>query len=194
MVLGRARKGKGIKGTGHGRRGLKAASKAAQDAPRPDSDIIFKIRQHLRKAHRIPASRIKTEHAIGIPRGGRAVLLGPARRRKTTLSWGAVRTPDIVVMDEEDGIWFVIEQDGRIHESEKAARRDEARNRHYAAAGIPCIVLSTRAIRSEGVSAAEYLDREIERVLAGSGPGRSRAETPAADGGAAADDTPGWRG
>ena len=91
-------------------------------------------------------------------------------------------------MDGEGGIRFVIEQDGRIHESEKAAKRDEARNRHYAAAGIPCIVPSTRAVRSEGVSAAEYLDMGMERVLAGARPGGSRAETPAAD------DTQGGRG
>lgn len=177
MVLGRARKGRGGKGTGHGRRGLNAAAKATQTAPRPDSDIIFKIKQHLRKAHGIRAGRIKTEHAIGIPRGGQAVLLGPAKRRKAKLSWGAVRTPDIVVVDGDGGIWFVIEQDGRIHESGKVAKKDEARNRHYAAACIPCIVLRTEAIRSEGVTAAEYLDREMESLLAAPGRG-DPASTP----------------
>ena len=87
-----------------------------------------------------------------------------------------------MVLDEEGGIWFVIEQDGRIHESEKAAKRDEARNRHYAAAGIPCIVLSTKAIRSEGVSAAEYLDREMAKILGGAEP-TGTPPAPVRDGG-----------
>ena len=163
-MLGRSRKYGGGKGSGHGRRGLKAASKAARAAPRQDSDIIFKIKQRLRKAHRIPAGRIKTEYAIGISKDGN-VVLGPSRRRKSTLVWGAVRTPDIVVVDGDGKVWFVIEQDGRIHESGKVAERDEKRNRHYAAAGIPCIVMSTKAIRTEGITAAEYLDREMRRVL-----------------------------
>ena len=163
-MLGRSRKRGGGKGSGHGRRGLKAASKAARTAPRQDSDVIFKIKQHLRKVHGIPAGQIKTEYAIGISKGGNTVL-GPAKRRKSTLAWGAVRTPDIVVVDGDGKIWFVIEQDGRIHESGKVAKRDETRNRHYATAGIPCVIMSTRAIRTEGITAAEYLDLEMGRVL-----------------------------
>ena len=158
----------GGKGTGHGRRGLKAAAKTAQTDLRMDSEIIFKIRQHLRKAHRIPASRIKTEHAVRIYKDGYAVLK-PARDGRAPRSRGLVHAPDIIVLDDEDRIWFVIEQDGRIHESDKVAKRDEERNHHYAAAGIPCIVMSTKAIRSEGVPAAEYLDREVGRVLAAPG-------------------------
>lgn len=161
-MLGRARKSRGGKGSGHGRRGLYAADRAAQRGGRPDSDIIFKIKQHLRKVHRIPADRIKTEHAIRLYRNG-GVVLGPANRRN--IHQGMVRTPDIVVVDREGRIWFVIEQDGRIHDSKKHAEKDEARNRHYANAGIPCIVLSTSAIRSEGMTAAQYLDREMAGVL-----------------------------
>ena len=159
-MLGRARKGRSGKGSGHGRRGLYAAERAAQRGGRPDSDIIFKIKQHLRKVHRIPADRIKTEHAVRLYKNG-GVVLGPANHRNR----GMVRTPDIVVLDGEDKVWFVIEQDGRIHDSKKHAEKDEARNRHYANAGIPCIVLSTSAIRSEGMTAARYLDREMARVL-----------------------------
>lgn len=185
MMLGRTRRGRNGKGTGHGRRGLKAATKTAQTAPLVDSEIIFKIGQHLKKVHGIPADRIKTEHAVRIYKGG-YVVLKPTRHGGAPRSKGLVHAPDIIVLDDRDRIRFVIEQDGRIHESDKVARKDEQRNRHYAAAGIPCIVLSTRAIRSEGVSAAEYLDREMERVLAGAGQGISHAETSAADGGAAA--------
>lgn len=168
----------GGRGTGHGRRGLKAAAKTARTDLRMDSDIIFKIRQHLRKAHRIPADRIKTEHAVRIYKDGYAVLK-PARDGRTPRSRGLVHAPDIIVLDDEDRIWFVIEQDGRIHESDKVAKRDEERNRHYAAAGIPCIVMNTEAIRSEGVPAAEYLDREMGRILAAPG-WRARAPKPPA--------------
>ena len=158
-MLGRARKGRNGKGSGHGRRGLYAAERAARSGGRPDADIVFKIKQYLRKVHRIPADRIKTEHAIKLYKSG-GIVLGPSHHRK-----GMVRTPDIVVVDEEDKIRFVIEQDGRIHDSKKHAEKDEARNRHYTNAGIPCIVLNTSAIRSEGMTAAQYLDREMERVL-----------------------------
>ena len=150
--------------TGRGRRGPNAGAKTARTDLRVDSEIIFKIKQHLRKAHRIPANRIKTEHAVRIYKDG-YVVLKPTRYGRTPRSRGLVHAPDIIVLNDEDKIWFVIEQDGRIHESDKVAKRDEERNRHYAAAGIPYIVMSTRAIRSEGVSAAEYLDREMELVL-----------------------------
>lgn len=173
-MLGRARKGRSGKGTGHGRRGLAAAARAARIAPRADSEIIFKIGQHLRRAHGIPADRIRAEHTVRICRDGRAELV-PPKNGKVPRVRGLVHAPDIVVLNGDGGIWFVIEQDGKIHESAKVARKDGERNRHYAAAGIPCIVLSTKAIRSEGVSAAEYLDREMERVLACSGPGISHA-------------------
>ena len=165
MMLGRARKGMGGKGTGHGRRGLKAAARAARTAPRVDMEIIFRIRQHLIGAHRIPADRIKTEHAVRIDRDG-YVVLKPTAHGRVPRSKGLVHAPDIIVLDDWGRIRFVIEQDGRVHESGKVARKDQERNRHYAAAGIRCIVMSTQAIRSEGVSAAEYLDREMERVLA----------------------------
>lgn len=173
-MLGRARMGRGGKGTGHGRRGLTAAARAARTAPRVDSEILFKIGQHLRRAHGIPADRIRAEHAIRINRDGRVDLV-PPKNGKVPRVRGLVHAPDIVVVNGDGGIWFVIEQDGRIHELAKVAKKDGERNRHYAAAGIPCIVLSTEAIRSEGVSAAEYLDREMRRVLAGAGPGISHA-------------------
>lgn len=190
MMLGRARMGRNGKGTGHGRRGLKAAVKTARAAPLVDSEIIFKIGQHLRRAHKIPADRIKTEHAVRIYKDG-YVVLKPNRRGRAPRSKGLVHAPDIIVLDDDDRIRFVIEQDGRIHESNRVAKKDVERNRHYAAAGIPCIVLSTRAIRSEGVPAAEYLDREMGRVLVGAGPGISHVETPAAAGGAATAAAPG---
>ncbi len=163
-MLGRARRGRIGKGSRHGRRGLYMASRAAEARGRPDSEIVFKIKQHLRKVHQIPAAQIKTEHAIRIYGDG-GVVLGPADRRKLSRIRGLVHTPDIVVTDGAGNIRFVIEQDGRAHESEKMTEKDVARNRHYAAAGIPCIVLSTRAIRSAGVTAAEYLDREMSRII-----------------------------
>ena len=150
-MLGRARRGRIGKGSRHGRRGLYMASRAAEARGRPDSEIVFKIKQHLRKVHQIPAAQIKTEHAIRIYGDG-GVVLGPADRRKLSRIRGLVHTPDIVVTDGAGNIRFVIEQDGRAHESEKMTEKDVARNRHYAAAGIPCIVLSTRAIRSAGVT------------------------------------------
>ena len=105
-------------------------------------------------------------------------MLGPANRKIIRIR--GVRTPDIVVVDEEGKVWFVIEQDGRIHDSKKVAGKDEERNRHYADAGIPCIVLNTRDIRSEGVSPAEYLDQKMAEILGATEPASS---PPAPDGG-----------
>ncbi|MCE2509195.1 MAG: hypothetical protein J4G04_07890 [Nitrosopumilaceae archaeon] len=132
--------------------------------------------------HRIPADRIKTEHAIRIYRGG-GVVIGPANRKRISRIRGRVHTPDIVVVDGEGRIWFVIEQDGRVHDSKRMSGKDEARNRHYADACIPCIVMSTRAIRSEGVTAAEYLDREMAKILGAAGHARHQPEQAGGGGG-----------
>ena len=43
-------------------------------------------------------------------------------------------------------------------------KKDAARNRHYAYAGIPCIVLNTKEIRSTGMIPAAYLDKELEKI------------------------------
>lgn len=164
-MLGRVRKGRGGKGTGHGRHGLSNAVKATQTAPHVDSNIIFKIVQHLKRVHRVPANRIKTECPVRIYNGNYTVLK-PTKSGRAPQNKCLIHTPDIIVLDDEDSIRFIIEQDGRIHELSKVAKKDVERNRHYASAGIPYIVMNTTVIRSEGVTAAEYLDREIERVLA----------------------------
>ena len=57
------------------------------------------------------------------------------------------------------------DQNCRIHDHKKHAKKDVAPNRHYADAGIPCIVLGTSAIRSGGMTAAPYLNRGMARVL-----------------------------
>lgn len=153
-MLGRARRSRSGKDSG---RGPYAAERAAQSGGRPDSDIVFKTKQHLGKVHRIPADRIKTEHAIRLYKSG-GIVLGPADHRRSM-----VRTPGIVVIDE-DKIWFVIEQAAGFTTPKSMPKRTRRRTT-TANAGIPCIVLNAGAIRSEGVTAAQYPDREMARVL-----------------------------
>ena len=83
-----------------------------------------------------------------------------ARRRPS----GLIHTSDIAIIDEHGRLVAVIEQDGRIHDTKKHAKRDEARNRHYINAGIPLIVLNSSIIRAEGTSLGAYLDRELRRI------------------------------
>ena len=130
---------------------------------RPDSDVLFKIKKYLRKEYHIPFDRIKIEHAIQITRG-HCVMLGRLTREKISQTKGLVRTPDITVTDGNGKPWFIIEQDGRIHESERQVKKDKTRNRHYGYAGIPCIVLNTKKIRAERKKPYIYLDEMMRRI------------------------------
>ena len=126
----------------------------------PDSDMVFKIKQYLRKEHRIPFLLILTECSIRFYPDGYDIL-------GTLELWqirGLVHTPDITVIDGAGGLLFIIEQDGRIHESADLAARDKRRNGHYAKAGIPYIVLRSSEIRSSGLCMARRLDEELGKI------------------------------
>ena len=135
----------------------------AQRNVHPDSDILFKIKQYLRKEYRIPFDRIKIENAIQITRKG-CVLLGRLTREEISRIKGLVRTPDIIIIDGNGKPWLIIEQDGRVHESEMQMKKDKTRSRHYRYAGIPCIVLNTKKIRSERKKPCTYLDEMMQKM------------------------------
>ena len=130
---------------------------------RHDSDIIFKIKKYLRKEHKIRASQILIECRI-LFRARGYKLLGPWKTGQTRWIKGLVHTLDLAVTDGAKGLLFIVEQDGRIHESAALTTRDRLRNDHYANAGIPCIVLKSSNIRSSQTCMAESLDRELERL------------------------------
>ena len=130
---------------------------------KPDSDIVFKIKQYLRKEYLIDFARIKTDCIIKFT-GHRYELLEPTGRMARRRPSGLIHTPDIAIIDEYGRLVAVIEQDGRIHDTKKHAKRDETRNRHYINAGIPLIVLNSSIIRTGGTSLGAYLDRELRRV------------------------------
>ena len=137
----------------------------AQNRPngKPDSDIVFKIKQYLRKEYQVDFARIKTDCTIRFTGQGYK-LLEPTGRMARRRSGGLIHTPDIAITDEHGGLLAVIEQDGRIHDTRKQAKRDEARNRHYISAGIPLIVLNSSVIRAEEASLGAYLDREMRKI------------------------------
>ena len=135
----------------------------APDSGRPDSGIVFKIKQYLRKEWQIPSGQINIGHAVRITRGG-CEMLGPLSREEISQAGGLIHTPDIIVTDKGGQPQLIIEQDGRIHESEKQMKKDRARNGHYAYVGIPCIVLNTKEIRSARAIPAKYLDRKMEKT------------------------------
>ena len=128
-----------------------------------DSDTVFKIKQYLRKEHRIPFNQILTECSMLLHANGHK-LLGTLKPRRIGRIRGLVHTPDVAVTDCAGGLLFVIEQDGRIHESAGVAARDRLRNGHYAKAGIPCIVLKSSEMRSSRKCMAETLDDGLERL------------------------------
>ena len=133
------------------------------DSDKKDSEILFKIKQYLRKEHHIPFDQIKTEVTIRITREC-CEMLGKLDSEEISQIRGLIHTPDVIVTDKDGKPLFIVEQDGRIHESEEQMKKDAARNRHYARAGIPCIVLNTKEIRSAGVTLGAYLDRELEKM------------------------------
>ncbi len=128
-----------------------------------DSDMVFKIKQYLRKEHKIPFSQILIECSMLFHANGHK-LLGTLKPRRIGRIRGLVHTPDVAVTDCAGSLLFVIEQDGRIHESADVAARDKLRNGHYAKAGIPCIVLKSSEIRSSRKCMAEILDNGLERL------------------------------
>ena len=129
----------------------------------PDSDMVFKIKQYLRKEHKIPFPQILTECSI-LFHANVYKLLGTLKPWQIGRIRGLVHTPDVAVTDSAGSLLLVIEQDGRIHESADVAARDKLRNRHYAKAGIPCIVLKSSEIRSSQTCMAEALDEGLEKL------------------------------
>ena len=128
-----------------------------------DSDIIFKIKLCLIKKYGIRASQILTECSILLRAEGYE-LLGTLTPRQLRQIKGLIHTPDLVVIDDSERILFIIEQDGKIHNSPDFATKDGQRNDHYSEAGIPCIVLKTPEIRSSKMTTAEFLGRELEKI------------------------------
>ena len=72
----------------------------------PDSDMVFKIKQYLRKEHKIPFPQILTKCSIRFHANGYKLLgtLKPWRIK------GLVHTPDVAVTDGAGNLRFVIEQ------------------------------------------------------------------------------------
>lgn len=129
----------------------------------PDSDILFNIAEHLKRKFKIPRGRIKIEHTIRIA-GKHTEVLGQLTPEEISLVRGIVHTPDIMVVDGENKPELIIEQDGRIHESDEYVEKDRRRNSHYQRAGIPFIIMKSSVIKSKNVTPAEYLNSELERL------------------------------
>ena len=144
-------------------RGNARKSRSRLGDERRDSDIIFKIKKYLRKEHKIRASLILIECCILFHARGYKLLRTQEPGQIGRIR-GLIHTPDLAVTDGAGGLLFVVEQDGRIHESTDLVTRDRLRNDHYAKAGIPCIVLNSSEIRSSRMCMAESLDRNLEKL------------------------------
>ena len=133
------------------------------DGSKSDSDVLFNIKKYLRKEHHIPFARIKIGYTVRISYG-RCVLLGRLTYEKISRVKGLLHTPDIIIIGADGRPYIVIEQDGRIHDTTLQIKKDLARNRHYRYAGILCIVLNTKKIRSEKKIPGVYLDDALRAV------------------------------
>ena len=135
----------------------------ASDGGRSDDVIVFNIQKYLNKNYGIPVSQIELKCTIKFGPNGYE-LLGRQTREEISQIHALIHTPDVAVTDADGNLWFVIEQDGMIHETEEVIKKDEKRNQHYAKAGIQCIVLNTEKIRSIKMSRGEYLDVEMKKI------------------------------
>lgn len=129
----------------------------------PDSDILFNIAEHLKSRFKIPRGRVKIEHTV-LFAGKHAKVLGQLTPEEISLVRGIVHTPDVMVVDGENKPELIVEQDGRIHESDEFVEKDRRRNSHYERAGIPFIIMKSSVIKSKNVTPAEYLNSELERL------------------------------
>ena len=105
MMLGRARKCRSGRGTGHGSRGLKAAARAARTAPWVDSEMIFRVApgKNTRNTYRqdkVRARRQDLQRRLCGAETGRA-REGPAIQVPG-------QCPGIIELDGQDRIRFVI--------------------------------------------------------------------------------------
>ena len=127
-----------------------------------DSDILFKIKQYLQKKHQIRFGQIKIDHTIRITKG-HCKILGKLTLAEIKKIKGLIRTPDIIVTDKSGEPWFIIEQDGQIHDSETHMKRDQKRNQNYEYANIPCIVLNSKKIREAKMRPCECIDEMLRK-------------------------------
>ena len=142
-------------------------SKKTNDGHNLDSDVIFSIRQYLVKNYPIRAKQIKIEYIIEFVNKKTKLLEPVSELEKSHLAKKhPIRTPDIIVVYNNDAnkIWFIIEQDGKIHESKKIIKKDKMRNMQYKKANIPLIVLNTKELKSEKKAWYAKLDEEMERI------------------------------
>ena len=140
---------------------LRAAPRGrASGNSRPDSDILFNIAKYLRKRYGVPQQQIKIDYAIRIT-GKTVEVLGSMTYEEISRIHGLIHTPDVMVLDGEGVPVLIIEQDGKSHDSEDHALKDEARNEHYKRTEIPFIIMKTSVIRALGVTRAKYLDSEM---------------------------------
>ena len=128
-----------------------------------DSDILFKIKQYLRKEHHIQFDQIKIDHTIRITEG-RCEILRKLTRAQIKRTGGLIHTPDIIVTREDGEPWFIIEQDGKIHDSETHIKKDQTRNQNYKYANIPYIILSSKKIREANMKPGVYLDKMMREI------------------------------
>lgn len=135
----------------------------ATDCEKFDSDVLFKIKKYLRKEYHIPFEQIKIECTIRISYR-RGVLLGRLTYEKISQLKGLLHTPDITITNADDKPHIVIEQDGKNHETKTQLKKDLARNRHYEYAGILCIVLNTKKIKTEKKTPGAYLDDAMRDI------------------------------
>ena len=133
------------------------------DGGKSDDVIVFNIQKYLNKNYGIPFSQIELKCTIKLGTNWYK-LLGRQTREEISQIHALIHTPDVTVTNVDGNLWFVIEQDGRIHETKEVIKKDEKRNQHYTKAGIQCIVLNTKKIRSSKMSNGEYLDVKMKEI------------------------------
>ncbi len=128
-----------------------------------DSDILFNIKKYLKKKYQIPINQIKIDHSIKFTAKGYEIL-GKMNNIEisNTAKLNPVHTPDIIITDKNK-IVLIIEQDGKIHESEKVIKKDYNRNRHYTKAEIPFIIINSEKLRLMKKTCQTYLEEELKK-------------------------------
>lgn len=130
-----------------------------------DSNILFQIAKHLKKKYHMPWNQIKIENAIKFTDNyyeivGKKEYIEISNIAKSFL----VHTPDIIITDKHEVPKLIIEQDGKKHDDEKNMMKDRRRNKHYAKAGIPLIIINFKKLRKIKKTYQTYLDEEIEKM------------------------------
>ena len=124
-----------------------------------DYTQIAAVSSYLAHTCNIPKCLIKTNHSLVLC-GNTIQGLFAGRVNNLIRSKCIIHTPDIVVLNNNGTLRFVIEIDGAVHDT-WAGRRTILRDKHYKRCGVVLCKIDIKSFRVSGVSWFDHIRRYL---------------------------------